>query len=52
MTPAAATLSAVASRTFPHSLTVPLHRASRPSNQSVAMASPMSANIHPTGPPR
>ena len=51
VTAAAASLSAVASSTLPHSLTVSVARATRPSNQSVAMARPISPNIGPTGPP-
>ena len=52
VTAAAASLSAMASRTLPHSLTVSVARATRPSNQSVAMARPMSPNISPTESPR
>ena len=52
VTAAAASLSAVASSTFPHSLTVSLQRATRPSNQSVAIARPIRANMGAIGPLR
>ena len=47
---AAASLSAVASSTLPHSLTVSVMRATRPSNQSVAMASADEREHRPDGP--